>query len=425
MVGSTLLIKGGRVIDPSANVDQQADLFISNGKMQPAGTEPAGGVQVYHAKGRIVSPGLIDMHVHLREPGQEYKETIETGTAAAVAGGLTAVACMPNTRPPIDSPDLVRQLLKKAETDGHCLVYPIACLSLGRAGRELVNFAALKEAGAVAFSDDGDGLADDQLMADAFASLKELDMIVSQHCEDPKYPRGIMHEGTVSRELEVPGISPLAEEDMIARDIKLCRKYDARYHVSHVSTARSVKMVREAKTQGLKITSEVCPHHLLLTHQACREGDPNTKMHPPLRTREDVEACIAGVADGTIDLLVTDHAPHTTEEKARGMIDAPPGIIGLETSLALSVKTLVDPGHIDWPKLITLMSTSPAKVFGLDGGTLAAGRPANVTIIDPDLEWTVDVNQFKSKSRNCPYHGMQLKGKAVCTIVDGVVKHQG
>ncbi len=422
--GASILIKGGRVLDPGSGVNGPADVAIARGVISSCGSKQRGADRVIDAAGLLVVPGLIDMHVHLREPGGEDRETIETGTAAAAAGGFTAVACMPNTVPSADTPIVLQGILQKAQEVGSCRVYPIACLSKGRAGKELADFRALTEAGAVAFSDDGDGLADDALMSAAFEALAAIDRPAIQHCEDPSFTRGVMHEGEVSSDLGLPGLSPLAEELMIARDLALAEGCNAHYHVAHISTRRAVELVRTAKARNVRVTTEVCPHHLLLTDEACRTKDANFKMHPPLRPQRDVDACVAGVIDGAIDVLVTDHAPHVAEEKARGFLEAPPGIIGLETSLALFAKALIAPGHIDWYKLMELMSTAPARVFGLPGGSLAVGSPADVTLIDPQAEWTIDATRFRSKGRNCPFDGMAVTGRVVCTIVGGEIKYQ-
>ena len=422
--GASILIEGGRVVDPAGGVDAPADLLLAGGVISSRGSERRAFDRVIDAAGLLVVPGLIDMHVHLREPGGEHKETIETGTAAAVAGGFTAVACMPNTVPPADTPKVVMGILQKAQEVASCRVYPVACLSMGRGGNELADFRALADAGAVAFSDDGDGLADNNLMAAAFEALAALDRPAIQHCEDPTFTRGVMHEGEVSSDLGLSGLSPLAEEFMIARDLALAEAHNARYHVAHISTCGAVELVRTAMAGNVRVTTEVCPHHLLLTDEACRTKDANFKMHPPLRPQRDVDACVAGVIDGTIDMLVTDHAPHTAEEKARGFLEAPPGIVGLETSLALFAKALIAPGHIDWYKLIELMSTAPARIFGLPGGSLAVGSPADVTLIDPRAEWTIDVTRFRSKGRNCPFDGMAVTGRVVCTIVGGEIKYE-
>lgn len=420
----SILIKGGTILDPANHTNGVADLRLADGVVSPEAAPESGAGLTIEAAGMLVVPGLIDLHVHLREPGGEHKETIETGTAAAVAGGFTSVACMPNTSPALDSADAISRISSLAAASALCKVYPIGCLTHGRAGRELVHFAELADAGAIAFSDDGDGLADNTLMSAAFETLAQLDKPVIQHCEDPTFERGVMHEGNVSRELGVTGLSPLAEEFMIARDLALAEGHNARYHVAHISTGRAVQLIRSAKASGVRATTEVCPHHLLLTDEACRTQDPNFKMHPPLRPQADVDACIAGVVDGTIDMIVTDHAPHQAAEKARGFLEAPPGIVGLETSLALVVKALITPGHIDWYKLVDLMSTAPARIFGLPGGMLSAGNPADVTIINPHADWTIDASKFRSKGRNCPFDGLNVTGRVVCTIVDGEVKYE-
>lgn len=421
---SSILIKGGRILDPANHTNVVADLRLADGVVSKESAPESGADLTIEAAGMLVVPGLIDLHVHLREPGGEHKETIQTGTAAAVAGGFTSVACMPNTSPALDTADAISRVWSLAAESARCKVYPIGCLTQGRAGRELVRFAALADAGAIAFSDDGDGLADSTLMSAAFETLAQLGKPVIQHCEDPKFERGVMHEGNVSRELGVTGLSPLAEEFMIARDLAFAEVYDAHYHVAHISTGRAVQLIRSAKASGVRATTEVCPHHLLLTDEACRTQDPNFKMHPPLRPQADVDACIAGLVDGTIDMIVTDHAPHQAAEKSRGFLEAPPGIVGLETSLPLVVKALVTPGHIDWYRLVELMSTAPARIFRLPGGTLTVGSPADVTIIDPHAEWTIDVSKFRSKGRNCPFDGLKVTGRVVYTIVDGEIKHE-
>jgi dihydroorotase len=420
-----LLIHGGRVIDPAQGRDALLNVFVRDGRVEALTPERPAADRSLAADGCLVVPGLIDMHVHLREPGAPHKETVASGTAAAVAGGFTAVGCMPNTRPTLDSPEVVHQVMDLAAASGLCRVHPIAALSLGRDGRTLSDYEVLLEAGAVAFSDDGDGLDDDALMAESFRRLAKLDRIAIQHCEARDFPRGVMHLGTVSEALGLPGFDPLSEELMIARDIALAEACQARYHVAHVSTALAVEMVRRAQSCGVQVTTEVCPHHLLLTDDACRDGDAGFKMHPPLRPQHDVEACIAGVVDGTIDMLVTDHAPHAPDEKALGFMDAPAGIIGLETSIALFAEALVHPGHIGWPRLIELMSTIPARRFAIPGGDLSPGRVADITLIDPDLEWTIQPEQFQSKSRNCPFSGRRVRGKAVHTIVEGQVCFDG
>jgi dihydroorotase len=359
------------------------------------------------------------MHVHLREPGYEHKETIETGTAAALAGGFTAVACMPNTDPPLHDDTQIEYVLRQAERASNCRVYPIGALTKGRAGAELAEMGLMVRAGAVAFSDDGDGIADANVCQRAMTYLSMFDKLLIQHCEDKLLSRGCMNGGATATRLGLPGMPAIAEDIMAQRDIALARQTGVRYHVAHVSTRGCVELVRQAKREGLPVSTEVCPHHLLLTEEACGGYDPNTKMSPPLRTQADVDACLAGVADGTIDCLITDHAPHTPSEKEIGFQEAPFGIIGLETSLALFIKALIEPKLIDWPRLIHTMSTRPAELLGVPGGTLREGSPADVTVIDPECEWTIDLEQSRSRSRNSPFDGWKVRGRATATIVGG------
>jgi dihydroorotase len=374
------------------------------------------------AAGKLVAPGLVDVHVHFREPGDEEEETIATGSAAAVAGGFTTVCCMPNTRPPLDTEAAIEFVLREGQRAGLANVYPIGAVTKGRIGKELAEIGSMHARGAVAFSDDGVGVGDASVMRKALQYLKMFDAVLMQHCEEPSLSGGAMHAGLVSTTLGLPGIPPEAEQLMIARDLLLNRAIGCRYHVQHVSTAWSVELVRRAKADGQSVTCEVAPHHLLLTDENCRGYDTNYKMNPPLRTAADVAACIAGVVDGTIDCLATDHAPHRAEEKELEFADAPFGIIGLECALPLYAKALVEPGHISWPKLIELMTIAGAKVAKLNKGTLAVGAEADVTIIDPNLKWTVDVAKFRGKSRNCPFHGWTVTGRATHTIVGGEVK---
>lgn len=433
--GNSWRITGGRIIDPNRNPDQVSDLTVLDGVI--AESAGASDVPVFDADGLIVAPGLIDIHVHLREPGGEHKETIATGTSAAVAGGFTTVACMPNTTPTLDSPEQIAWVSERARVTGACRVLPIAALTLGRQGRQLVDFDALQQAGAVAFSDDGDGIEDDRLMQVALEGVRSVGSLLIQHCEDKRFSAGgVMHAGPAADRLKLPGQSPRAEEDMLERDLELVRRIGTRYHVCHVSTARSVDLVRRAKVDGLPVTAEVCPHHLTLCDQDVLDsgGDPNFKMNPPLRPKRDVQACVAGLLDGTIDCLVTDHAPHASEEKSVGFAAAPFGIIGLETALSLahSVLSANEPrtsAHESsrptksstalWMTLIRLMSTAPARVLCLSPPTLAPGCPADITIIDPAACWTVDPDKFASKASNTPYTGWSMIGRPAATFVAG------
>ena len=419
---SSLLVEHGTLIDPALNQNGPADVLLRDGKVVAVGRDLGPADQTIDATGKLVAPGLIDVHVHFREPGDEEEETIATGSAAAVAGGFTTVCCMPNTRPPLDTEAAVEFVLREGQRVGLCNVLPIGAVTKGRLGKELAEVGSMHGRGAVAFSDDGVGVGDASVMRKALQYLKMFDAVLMQHCEDPSLGGGAMHAGLVSTTLGLPGVPPEAEQLMIARDLLLNRAIGCRYHVQHVSTAWGVELVRRAKADGQRVTCEVAPHHLLLTDESCRGYDTNYKMNPPLRTAADVAACVAGVVDGTIDCLATDHAPHRAEEKELEFADAPNGIIGLECALPLYVRALVEPGHITWPKLIELMTVGSARVAKLAKGTLAVGADADVTIIDPDHRWTVDVSKFRGKSRNCPFHGWAVTGRATHTIVGGAVK---
>ncbi len=419
---ASLLIQHGTLIDPAAGLNAPADVLLRDGRVAAIGRDLGPADETIDALGKLVTPGLIDVHVHLREPGDEEEETIATGSAAAVAGGFTTVCCMPNTRPPLDTDAAIEFVHREAARVGLCHVLPIGAVTKGRLGKELAEIGSMHARGAVAFSDDGVGVADASVMRKALQYLKMFDAVLMQHCEEPTLGGGAMHAGLVSTTLGLPGIPAEAEQLMIARDLLLNRAIGGRYHVQHVSTAGSVELVRRAKADGQRVTCEVAPHHLLLTDESCRGYDTNYKMNPPLRTAADVAACVAGVVDGTIDCLATDHAPHRAEEKELEFADAPFGIIGLECALPLYAKALVEPGHVGWPKLIELMTAASARVAKLNKGSLAVGADADVTIIDPELTWTVDVNAFRGKSRNCPFHGWAVKGRATHTVVGGDLK---
>ena len=411
---SALLIRGGRLVDPFSGRDELTSVAIVDGVVAEAPPQHAAEID---ATGWIVCPGLMDIHVHLREPGQSHKETIETGTAAAACGGFTAVACMPNTEPPLDHPEAIRAVIENGRRAEQCAVLPIAAITRARAGRQLTDFESLLDAGAVALSDDGTGVEDDAVMRAALLEAQRLDAVLIQHCEYQAISAGgVMHLGTVSRELGWPGLDPRSEEAMIERDIALCRETGGRYHVAHISTGRAVDLVRRAKAEGLPVTAEVCPHHLMLTDEACGEQDPNTKMHPPLRTRADVDACRRGLLDGSIDCLATDHAPHVPEEKDRGFRDAPPGIVGLETAVGVSALAMISSGLADWPQLVSWFTTGPAGVLKRSPWPIEAGRPANLTLLDPSARWTVNPSEFLSKGRNTPFSGWELIGRAMGTV---------
>lgn len=423
-MAGTILIRNGRVIDPSQQIDEVTSIAIADGRIAAVGrSSPASADRVIDAGGRIVSPGLIDMHVHLREPGRETHEDIASGTASAVTGGFTAVACMPNTEPALDSDAQIAFVHSQAAKAGNCRVYPVGALTKGRQGKELAEIGLMADAGAVAFSDDGVGVESAGVCLRAMRYVAMFDRLFIQHCEDHTLAAGgCMHAGATSIRLGLAGIPGIAEDVMVQRDILLAAQTAVRYHVAHISTAAAVEMVRQARKRGQRVTTEVCPHHLLLTDESCVSFDTNYKMNPPLRGHADVAACIEGVRDGTIDCLVTDHAPHGAETKEREFGDAPFGIIGLETSLALFIKALIDPKIIDWPRLIAAMSTNQARLLKVAGGSLRVGSPADVTIIDPELEWTIDSSGGRSKSRNTPFDGWQVRGKAATTIVDGEVR---
>jgi dihydroorotase len=423
---SLTIIQNGTLLDPSRSLQQRGDLLLRDGKIAAIGSNlgKADRVRVIDANGCFVTPGLIDIHVHFREPGDEEEETIASGSAAAVAGGFTTVCCMPNTKPPLDNEGMIEFVRRESERVGLAKVYPIGAITKGREGKELAEIGSMLMRGAIALSDDGVGVADAAVMRKALQYAKMFDALIMQHCEEPSLGGGAMHAGLVSTVLGLPGIPAEAEQLMIARDLLLNRTIGCRYHVQHISTAWSVELIRQAKRDGAKVTAEVSPHHLLLTDEACRNYDTNFKMNPPLRTAMDVQACIEGVKDGTIDCLATDHAPHLAEEKELEFQYAPFGILSLECALALYIKALVGPGHVDWMKLIDLMSTQPAKIIKLDRGTLSEGAIADVTIIDPNQEWTIDMETMKTKSRNCPFAGWNVKGRATHTIVGGEVKWQ-
>ena len=418
----SLLIQNGTIVDPSQDLQKQADLLIRDGKIAAIGTQLGAADRVIDAAGLLVTPGLIDIHVHFREPGDEEEETVETGSASAVAGGFTTVCCMPNTKPALDNEGQIEFILRQSQRAGLANVIPIGAITKGREGKELAEIGSMLKRGAIAFSDDGVGVADASVMRKALQYCRMFDALIMQHCEEPTLGGGSMHAGVVSTSIGIPGIPAEAEQLMIARDVLLNRTIGSRYHVQHISTAGSVELVRQAKRDGQNVTAEVAPHHLLLTDESCRGFDTNFKMNPPLRTAADVRACIEGVKDGTIDILATDHAPHLAEEKEREFIYAPFGIISLECALPLYAKALVEPGHVSWMKLIDLMTWRPAKIVRLDKGTLQQGKDADVTLIASNRPWTIDSEQFASKSRNCPFGGWQVGCRAVTTIVGGEVK---
>ena len=418
-----LLIQNGRVIDPGQSMDRVTNLLIEDGRIAAYDAAPDGRDEILDASGKIVAPGLIDMHVHLREPGREEDETIETGTAAALAGGFTSIACCPNTEPPVDSPAAVEFIRQKAARAGNCNVYVIGCVSKNREGKELAEIGQLVEAGAVAFSDDGAPVYDAELMRRAFEYCLMFDTPVLNHAEVLELTQhGVMHEGTTSLALGLTGIPAAAEDVMTSRDIALAEATGGRLHMMHVSTGGSIHAIRRAKRRNVRVTAEVTPHHFTLTDERLLTFDSNYKMNPPLRGQGHVEACIEGLQDGTLDAIATDHAPHAKEKKMQELDRAPFGVVGLETALGLVVTRLIEPGHLDWPTALAKLTCNPARILGIDKGTLALGADADVTIIDPDCAWKVDPKDFRSKSSNTPYEGWDLKGRATTVIVGGEVK---
>jgi dihydroorotase len=420
----SLLIKNGRVVDPANAVDAVQDLAIAGDLIEAVGrglAAPAGAT-VIDAAGKLVCPGFIDLHVHLREPGQEYKETVATGTRAAAAGGFTAVCAMANTDPVNDHGAVTDYVRGKAATEGVVRVYPIGAVTRGLGGEELAELAELADAGCVAFSDDGQCVMHAALYRRAMEYTLPFGTPVISHAEDPTLALGAaMNEGVVSTELGLPGAPAAAEDVMVARDIVLAELTGAHVHIAHLSTAGAVRLVREAKARGVRVTAEVTPHHLLLTEEAVRGFDPNTKMNPPLRTKRDAEAVLEALADGTIDCIATDHAPHALSEKEGEFDRAAFGIVGLETAVGLLLDRLVRPGLLPLATLVARLGRDPARLFGLPGGSLAPGAPADVTILDPDAEWRIDPARFASKSRNTPFGGWTVVGRPWKTIVGGRV----
>ena len=418
----TLLIQGGHVIDPG-RVNGVADVLIENGTISavgPALTAPAGAT-VIQAKGQLVLPGFVDLHVHFREPGFEYKETIQSGTAAAVAGGFTTVCAMPNTNPVNDNQAVTEFMLERAKAAGNAHLCPIGAITKKSEGKELAEIGDLRRAGCVAISDDGKPVMNSLVMRRAMEYARAFDVPVVDHCEDLHLSEGgCMNEGLVSTELGLPGIPSAAEDVMVARNVSLAELTGARLHLAHISTAGSVRMVREAKARGLKVTAEACPHHFTLTEELTRGYNTHAKMNPPLRTMQDVQAIKEGLRDGIIDVIATDHAPHATQEKQQEFTEAPFGIVGLETALSLTL-ALVDEGVLTLESAVDKLATAPAKAFSLNAGTLAVGAPADVAIVDPNREWQVDPSRFRSKSRNTPFAGWKVKGRVTTTIVSGRV----
>lgn len=427
----SILITNARILDPANNVDTTANLLIEDAQIAAITTDTPAAGETIDASGLIVSPGFVDIHTHLREPGFEHKETIESGTLAAARGGFTTVCAMPNTEPPTDSAGAVDFILRHAAETGHVRVLPIACVTKHRAGQELAELAELAQVGAIAFSDDGAPVADAALMRRALEYAGMLGVPIIDHCEDPALAKdGVMHEGWVATRLGLRGIPAAAEETMVARNIALAAETGAHVHLAHISTAGSVELIRHAKSRGIPVTAEVTPHHLALTHEAVLTGpaespatlfyDTNAKVNPPLRTPEDVAACVAALLDRTIDCIATDHAPHATQDKLCEFDHAAFGISGLETALALILTA------VNIETAIARLTMAPVRTLNLDRaipmlGTLSVGAPADVTLIDPNAEWTVEPELFATKGKNTPLAGRALRGKVVATIASGKV----
>jgi dihydroorotase len=420
-----ILIVGGRVIDPASGLDQVTDIAIEEGQIAELGPglsrRPAD--RVIEAAGLLVTPGLIDPHVHLREPGQTAKEDIASGSRAAVAGGFTTVCCMPNTSPALDTPEMVGWVLARAAQTASCRVFPVSCATQGRKGEKLAPIGLCAQAGSVGVSDDGDVVASARIMQAVMQATKAAGLVFMQHAQETTLTRGsLMHAGAVSARLGLVGWPRIAEELIVERDVRLSADTGCEYHVQHVSSAGTVEILRRARAEGIRASGEASPHHLHLTHEACEGHNTAAKMNPPLREQADVDALRAGVADGTITILATDHAPHTAAEKAQPFEQAPFGIIGLESALPLYAEALVQSGAIDWPRLIELLTINPARLCRLERqglGMLTIGGPADVTLIDPDLKWTLTADQLAGKSSNTPFLGRELTGRAVMTIVAG------
>lgn len=423
-----ILMRGGRVIDPSQGLDEVTDLLVDQGRIVGLGrnTGSPDGCQIVDVSGLVVAPGLIDVHVHLREPGQEDRETIASGAASAVAGGFTAICAMPNTDPVIDNQSAVGFVKSRGEAAGLARVYPIGCISVGQRGERLAEFGEMVAAGAVAVSDDGHPVMSSHLMRTALEYARTFGIPVADHCEDtPLAEGGAMHEGIVATRMGLKGIPAAAEEIHVARDCILAELTGGHVHLCHMSTRGSVALIRRAKDMGLAVTAEAAPHHFSLTHERCEGYDTNAKMNPPLREVEDRDAIRQALADGTIDCIATDHAPHHYDAKEREFDDAPNGIVGLETALSLALRELVRPGALTLAVLIERMSCAPARLWHLPGGTLRAGAPADVVVFDPQAEWTVDPARFRSKSRNTPWGGEVMPGKVRLTVVGGRVVYTG
>ena len=422
----TILIKGGRVINPDNKMDEIMDILVDNGKIASVEKDIKGEFdQIIDASGKVVMPGLIDLHVHLREPGYTHKETIETGSKAAAKGGFTSICCMPNTNPVTDSVETVEYILNKAKEVSPINVLPVGAVTKGQAGKELSDIYGMKKAGIVAISEDGKSVMNSGIYREAMTIAKELDIPVLAHCEDINLVQGgSLNMCKKQEELGVKGISNAVEDIIVARDIMLAKEIGVKLHLCHCSTYDSVRMLKEAKEDGVRVTGEVCPHHFTLCEDDIKEDDANYKMNPPVRSREDLNALIKGISEDIFDAISTDHAPHHADEKAKGIAKAPFGIVGSETAVALTMTELVHKGKITLMQMAEKMSYNPAKVLGIDKGTLNEGSVADITIIDPDYEYAIDVDSFVSMGKNTPFNGYKAKGDVVATICNGNVVYK-
>jgi dihydroorotase len=429
------VIKGGRIIDPALGFSTEGHVFVKDGKIADIEKNSAEATrlvktfdkkQVIDAKGKIVVPGLIDMHVHLREPGREDEETIESGCRAAAAGGFTAVCCMPNTHPAIDNQETVKFVQDRAKR-ADARVYVAGAITKNREGKELAEIGDLVKMGCIAVTDDGSYVQNPDIMRRALEYSKMFNLVVMQHAEDQYLVgSGVMNESYESTRLGLKGVPAVAEEIAVLRDIALCRVTKSRLHIQHITTRRAVDAIRKAKAEGIQVTAEACPHHFILTDEEIgKEFNTNLKVNPPIRTRDDRDAVIEGLVDGTIDCIASDHAPHSIEEKDCEFDQAPSGMIGLETTVGLVKTYLVDKGYLDWADVIRKMTVNPARIFNINGGTLAIGSAADITVIDPDKKWTVRADKFRSKSSNSPFIGWKLSGQVTMTILGGRIVFEG
>lgn len=420
-----MLLKNGKVLDYASNTEEYFDILVENGKIKEIGKNlPSNEEQIIDCTGLYIMPGMIDIHCHLREPGFEYKETIETGSKSAVKGGFTTICPMPNTKPTPDSAFVLKEIIEKSKKVGLCNVLPYASVSKGEKGEELVNFEELKNAGAIAFSDDGIPVSNAKMMREAMIKASELGTFVASHCEEKSVAKGAINAGVVAEKLGVEGVLPEAEQIMAAREIVIASVNHVRAHICHISTKETADLVRDAKKRGVKVTCETCPHYYSFTQEEVLVSGTNAKMNPPLRTEEDRKAIIEAIIDGTIDAIITDHAPHAEEEKQKDLSSAPNGIIGFETALAATITNLVDKGYISYLDMVRVMSYNPAKILGINKGEIKQGFDADLTIFDPEIEYLYKKDSIVSKSKNTPFIGKKLKGQVAYTIVNGKIVYQ-